>query len=59
MQKWEERVYDWLEGKAEAKADINKLNQALLRDNPLEDLERSTTDPEFQEALLREYHISA
>lgn len=59
MQKWEERVYDRLEGKEEAKADLNKLNQALLRDNRLEDLVRSTTDPEFQEALLREYHISA
>ena len=63
MQKWEERVYDRLEGKIEgkkeAKADLNKLNQALLRDNRLEDLVRSTTDPEFQEQLLREYHISA
>lgn len=71
MQKWEERVYDRLEGKEEgriegkiegkieAKADLNKLNQALLRDNRLEDLVRSTTDPEFQEELLREYHISA
>lgn len=59
MQKWEERVYDRLEAKAEAKADLNKLNQALLRDNRLEDLVRSTTDPEFQEQLLREYHISA
>ena len=71
MQKWEERVYDRLEGKAEgriegkiegkieAKADLNKLNQALLRDNRLDDLARSTTDPEFQEQLLREYHISA
>lgn len=63
MQKWEERVYDRLEGKIEgkkeAKDDLNKLNQALLRDNRLEDLMRSTTDPEFQEQLLREYHISA
>ena len=59
MQKWEERVYDRLEGKAEGRADLNKLNQALLRDNRLEDLVRSTTDPEFQEKLLREYHISA
>lgn len=59
MQKWEERVYDRLEGKAEGRADLNKLNQALLRDNRLEDLVRSTTDQEFQEKLLREYHISA
>ena len=67
MQKWEERVYDRLEGKAEGriegkiepKADLNKLNQALLRDNRLEDLIRSTMAPEFQEELVREYHISA
>ena len=61
MQKWEERVYDRLEGKSEgekaAKAYLNKLNQALIRDNRLDDLLRSTTDPEFQEKLLREYHI--
>lgn len=63
MQKWEERVYDRLdgieEGKAEGRAGINKLNQALLRDNRLDDLVRSTTDPNFQEVLLKEYHISA
>lgn len=63
MQKWEKRVYDRLEGKSEgekeARAYLNKLNQALIRDNRMEDLLRSTTDPEFQEKLLREYHISA
>ena len=63
MQKWEKRVYDRLEGKSEgekeARAYLNKLNQALIRYNRMEDLLRSTTDPEFQEKLLREYHISA
>ena len=59
MQKWEERVYDRLDGIEEGKADINKLNQALLCDNRLDDMVRSTTDPNFQEALLKEYHISA
>ena len=61
MQKWEERVYDRLEGKIEgkkeAKDSLNKLNQALIRDNRLEDLVRSTTDLKFQEDLLQEYHI--
>lgn len=52
-------MYDRLEGKMETQANLNKLNQALLRDNRLEDLIRSTTDLEFQEKLLREYHISA
>ena len=61
MQKWEERVYDRLEGKIEgkleAKDSLNKLNQALIRDNRLEDLIRSTTDLKFQEELFQEYHI--
>lgn len=61
MQKWEERVYDRLDGKAEGKAEgkagINKLIQALIRDNRQEDLMRSTIDPEFQEELLKEYCI--
>lgn len=57
MQKWEERVYDRLDGKAEGKAGINKLIQALIRDNRQEDLMRSTIDPEFQEELLKEYCI--
>ena len=55
MQKWEERVYDRMEGKEEGltkgKSSINQLNQALIRDNRLDDLVRSTTDPEFQEEL--------
>ena len=61
MQKWEERVYDRLEGKIEgkkeAKDSLNKLNQALIRDNRLEDLVRSTTDIKFQDELMQEYHI--
>lgn len=63
MQKWEERVYDRLEGrtegKIEGKTDINRLNQALIRDKRLDDLLRAVSDPEFQEKLLQEYHISA
>lgn len=61
MQKWEERVYDRLDGKAEGKAEgkagINKLIQALIRDNRQEDLLRSTIDSDFQEELLKEYCI--
>ena len=58
MQRWEERAYDRLDGKTEGKAVVNKLIQALIRDNRQEDLLRSTTDQEFQEELLREYRIS-
>ena len=61
MQKWEERVYDRMDGKeeglAEGRYNINQLNQALIRDNRLEDLVRSATDSELQEELLKEYHI--
>lgn len=67
MQKWEERVYDRMDGKeeglvegeAKGKSNINQLIQALIQDNRLDDLIRSATDPEFQERLLKEYHISA
>lgn len=63
MQKWEERVYDRLEGKAEGKAEtqtlLNRLIQKLVKDNRVDDLIRSTTDVEFQEKLLEEYHITA
>lgn len=71
MQKWEERVYDRMEGKEEGlaeglakgevkgKSNINQLIQALIRDNRLDDLVRSTTDPDFQEELLKEYCIRA
>lgn len=53
MQKWEERVYNRMEGKSS----IKQLNQALIRINRLDDLVRSTADPKFQEELLKEYHI--
>ena len=58
MQKWEERVYDRMEGEIKGRKTLNELNQALIRDNRLEDLVQSTTDPEFQEKLMQEYHIS-
>ena len=59
MQKWEERIYDRMDGRKEGKSNINQLIQALIRDNRLDDLVRSATDPVFQEELLKEYHIGA
>lgn len=59
MQKWEERVYDRMEGREEGRMDLNRLNQALIRDNRIDDLVRATMDLEFQEALFKEYNISA
>ncbi len=63
MQKWEERVYDRMEGREEGEirgqTRINQLNQALIGDNRLEDLIRSATDVEFQKQLLEEYQITA
>lgn len=58
MQKWEERIYDRLEGELKGRKNLNQLIQALIRDDRLEDLTQSTTDPEFQEKLMQEYHIS-
>ena len=73
MQRWEERIYDRMDGKEEGlaeglakgltegevqgKSNINRLIQVLIRDNRLDDLVRSTTDPDFQEELLKEYCI--
>jgi predicted transposase YdaD len=36
---------------------INRLISLLVRDNRIEELMRSATEPEFQKQLLREYHI--
>ena len=44
-------------GKTEATEQINKLVQLLYSDGRMEDLIRSTTDLEFQQALLKEYGI--
>ena len=37
---------------------INLLNQKLLADKRYEDLEKSTTDSEFQHQLMKEYGIT-
>ena len=45
------------EGKEEGVESINKLIAALIRDNRLDDLKKSTEDKDFQKALLAEYNI--
>lgn len=55
----EGRAEGKVEGKAEDREEINELNRCLLRDNRLDDLERSTTDIEFQNSLLAEYGIGS
>lgn len=71
MQRWEELAYERAEGKEEGIAEgraegrkeglfaVNELIQRLLRDGRLEDLARSSIDPQFQKQLLQEYHILA
>ena len=44
-------------GKVEATEQINKLARFLHADNRMDDFIRSTTDPEFQQQLLKEYHL--
>ena len=44
-----------IEGKAEAREDINALNLCLIRDNRIEDLQKSATDQDYQNVLLAEY----
>ena len=45
------------EGLREGYNEINQLIEALISDNRLDDLKRSTVDGPFQEQLLREYGI--
>lgn len=47
------------EGIEQATEQINKLAQLLYSDGRAEDFFRSTTDAEFQQALLKEYHLLA
>lgn len=53
----EGRIEGKIEGKAEATKQFNKLARFLHADNRIDDFIRSTTDPEFQQELLREYHL--
>ena len=42
------------EERLEEKTLINKLNSILIKANRLDDLERSTEDPDYQEQLMME-----
>jgi hypothetical protein len=46
------------EGIAKGTDRINRLVNLLLRDNRLEELQHSVSDPELQKQLLTEYHIN-
>lgn len=45
------------EGREEGEERANKLIRALLEQNRIEDLERSTRDPQYRENLYKEFHI--
>ena len=45
-------------GKAEGKAQTNQLIQFLLKQGRIDDLERSSTDPDFQNQLLEEFGLT-
>lgn len=47
------------EGRAKGRADINKLTALLLHSGRIADLERSVTDPVFQDELLKEFGLAA
>jgi DnaJ-domain-containing protein 1 len=44
----------FVEGQADERERINKLNAILIENNRYDDLKRSTTDVEFQAQLLAE-----
>ncbi len=45
------------EGRQEGTRRVNALYKQLLEDNRLDDLKRSTEDPEYQEFLFKEYNL--
>ena len=50
----EERKYGREEGRKESRKQLNELNRWLIENGRIADLERSTTDPSFQEQLIEE-----
>ena len=42
------------EGIAVGRDEVNSLNQILIRDNRIDDLQRASSDPEYQKALIKE-----
>ena len=70
LTEWDEEAYrtvlkqeSWedgkIEGRAEVREEINELNQCLIRDKRIEDLQKSTTDQDYQNSLLAEYGIGS
>ena len=55
----ESREEGKIEGKAEDREEINELIQCLIRDNRIEDLQKSAIDLNYQNALLAEYGIGS
>ena len=45
------------EGREEGEERVNRLIRALLEENRVEDLERSTSDRNYREMLYKEFHI--
>ena len=44
-------------GREEERRNINKLNKALLSEKKYEELEKSTSDEEYQRDLMKKYKI--
>jgi len=44
-------------GREEERRNINKLNKALLSEKKYEELEKSTSDEEYQRELMKKYKI--
>ena len=44
-------------GRKEERRNINKLNKALLSEKKYEELEKSTSDEEYQRELMKKYKI--
>ena len=44
-------------GREEGRRNINKLNKALLSEKKYEELEKSTSDEEYQRELMKKYKI--
>ncbi|MBQ8823465.1 MAG: hypothetical protein IJZ82_12550 [Lachnospiraceae bacterium] len=49
--------YERRDGYLEAKEQLNRLNELLIRDGRIEDLQKSTQDEAYQDMLLVEYGL--
>lgn len=50
-------AYGKRQGVEEGRNQINELNKLLIEANRLDDLKRSTTDPNYQAQLLKEFEL--